>query len=288
MPYIGAHISISGGMEKALFKGKRLGCEVVQIFTHNTSSWYMKPISSEQLELFEKAKKETKVIPVSVHVGYLINLASFEDKIWKNSVNALKKEIQRAELLGIPYVVMHPGAHKGVGEKEGIKRISEGLKEVISETSQKTKILLETTAGQGTSIGYRFEHLSEIMERVNSPNRMGICLDTCHIFSAGYDFRTKEQYEALIRELERIIGIDYVFLIHINDSKKECGSRVDRHMHIGKGKIGEKGLAYFLKDNRFKEVPFIIETPKEKYGKGIDYDIINLQRLKQIIRGERL
>jgi deoxyribonuclease-4 len=286
MPYIGAHMPISGGMEKALYEGKRLGCEVVQIFTHNTNSWYMKPISSEQLELFEDAKKKTKVIPVSVHVGYLINIASSENRIWKNSVNALKKEVQRAELLGIPYVVMHPGAHKGAGEKEGIKRISEGLKEVIFDTSQKTRILLETTAGQGTSIGYRFEHLSEIIEKVAVPERMGVCLDTCHIFSAGYDFRTQEQYEALMEELEKLIGIDYVFLIHINDSKKECGSRVDRHMHIGKGKIGEKGLGFFLKDNRFKDISFIIETPKEKDENGVDYDIINLQRLRQIIKGE--
>ncbi len=275
---------ISGGMEKALFEGKRVGCEVIQIFTHNTNTWHMKPISSEQLELFENAKKETKVIPISVHVGYLINLASPEDRIWKRSVNALKKEIQRAELLGIPYVVMHPGAHKGAGEENGIRKIAEGLKEVISDSSQNTKILLETTAGQGTSIGYRFEHLAEIMEKVGIPERIGICLDTCHIFSAGYDFRTEEQYEALIKELEKLIGIDYVFLIHMNDSKKECGSRVDRHMHIGKGKIGEKGLSYFLKDNRFKEIPFIIETPKGKDEKGIDYDIINLQKLRQILK----
>ena len=275
---------ISGGMEKALFEGKRVGCEVIQIFTHNTNTWHMKPISSEQLELFEKAKKETKVIPISVHVGYLINLASPEDRIWKRSVNALKKEIQRAKLLGIPYVVMHPGAHKGAGEENGIRKIAEGLKEVISDSPQNTKILLETTAGQGTSIGYRFEHLAEIMEKVGIPERIGICLDTCHIFSAGYDFRTEEQYEALIEELEKLIGIDYVFLIHMNDSKKECGSRVDRHMHIGKGKIGEKGLSYFLKDNRFKETPFIIETPKGKDEKGIDYDIINLQKLRQILK----
>ena len=275
---------ISGGMEKALFEGKRVGCEVIQIFTHNTNTWHMKPISSEQLELFEKAKKETKVIPISVHVGYLINIASPEDRIWKRSVNALKKEIQRAELLGIPYVVMHPGAHKGAGEENGIRKIAEGLKEVISDSSQNTKILLETTAGQGTSIGYRFEHLAEIMEKISIPERIGICLDTCHIFSAGYDFRTEEQYEALIEELEKLVGIDYVFLIHMNDSKKECGSRVDRHMHIGKGKIGEKGLSYFLKDNRFKETPFIIETPKGKDEKGIDYDIINLQKLRQILK----
>lgn len=287
MPKLGAHIPISKGLEKALFEGKRIGCEVIQIFTHNANSWYMKPLSKEQIELFERAKEETKIKPISVHVGYLINVASPEQRVWKNSVKALKKELERANKLKIPYVVMHPGSHKGAGEKKGIEKISMALKEVLNETEFNGRLLLETTAGQGTSIGYRFEHLADIIEKTGILEKLGICIDTCHIFAAGYDFREKDGYEKTIRELEKLIGLDYLFLFHINDSKKECGSRIDRHMHIGEGLIGIKGLSFFLKDKRFSKHPFIIETPKETDKNGIDYDIINLSRLKQILGEKR-
>ncbi len=285
MPYLGAHMSISGGMEKAFYRGKEAGCEVIQIFTHNTSSWYMKPLSQEQIDAFTKAREETGISPVAVHVGYLINIASPDDKIWKSSVSSLLKEVERAVMLNIPYVVMHPGSHKGAGEAYGIKRISEGLKRVIAETEE-ARILLETTAGQGTSIGYRFEHLADIIDMTGSRDRLGICLDTCHIFAAGYDFRTKEAYDAVMEKLERSIGLDYLFLFHVNDSKKALGSRVDRHMHIGEGMIGETGFAHLLKDHRFRDHAFIIETPKQKDEKGKDYDIINLERLRNIMRRE--
>lgn len=285
MPLLGAHMPISRGMEKAIYRGKELGCEVIQIFTHNTSSWYIKPIGKRQVELFIKARKETDVYPVAAHAGYLINIASPDNKIWKNSVNSFLKEVQRATKLNIPYVVMHPGSHKGAGEKYGIKRISEALKKIVAET-ERAKILLETTAGQGTSIGYKFEHLSDIIERTGQQDRLGICLDTCHILAAGYDFRTKRRYNALMDKLEKLIGLDYLFLFHLNDSKRGLGSRIDRHMHIGEGMIGKKGFAYFLRDSRFKNHAFIIETPKEKDEKGKDYDIINLKRLREIMRGE--
>lgn len=286
MPRLGAHMPISGGIEKALFKGKEIGCEVIQIFTHNTSSWYMKPLSQEQIDSFMKAKEETGIDVISAHVGYLINLASPDNRIWKMSIKALLKEVERAIKLKIPYVVMHPGSHKGSGEVQGIKRISDGLKNVLNQT-EGVKILLETTAGQGTSIGYRFEHLSDIIEKTGYESRLGICLDTCHIFAAGYDFRTKDAYNNLMKELENKIGLDYLFLFHLNDSKKELGSKVDRHMHIGEGMIGKKGFEYFLKDNRFKNHSFIIETPKEMDKNGKDYDIINFERLREIMRGKK-
>ena len=283
MPYIGAHMPISGGMEKALYRGKEIGCDVIQIFTHNTSSWYMRPLNQNQIDAFAEAQEKTGVKPISVHVGYLINVASSDNNIWKSSINSLKKEVERATMLNIPYVVMHPGSHKGAGEEYGIKRISEALRQVIKETGR-ARILLETTAGQGTSLGCKLEHLADIMEKTGYSDRLGICLDTCHIFAAGYDFRTKEAYNALMGKLEKLIGLDYLFLFHMNDSKKGLGSRVDRHMHIGEGMIGEKALSYFLKDVRFKYHPFIIETPKQKDEKGNDYDIINLKRLRKILR----
>ncbi len=285
MPILGAHMPISGGIEKAFFRGKEVGCNAIQIFTHNTNSWHIKSFTQEQIDKFIRAKEETGIVPVSVHVGYLINIASPEKRIWRNSVKALLTEIQRAMILTINYVVIHPGAHKGAGELYGIKKIVEGLKEVIEKT-ENTKILLETTAGQGTTIGYKLEHLADIINMTGYKNRLGICLDTCHIFAAGYDFRTKEKYEKLIYELERTIGLNYLFLFHINDSKKELGSRIDRHMHIGEGMIGYKGLSFFLRDNRFKNHIFIIETPKGKNKKGQDYDIVNLHRLNNLIRGK--
>ena len=280
MPYLGAHMPISDGIESSLYEGKRIGCDVIQIFTHGTTSWYVKSLTEEKIEAFKRARKETGIIPVSVHVVYLINIASSEKRIWRNSVNLLKKEIERTEALDIPYVVMHPGSHKGAGEDKGIENIVRGLKKVIEETSDKVKILLETTAGQGTSIGYRFEQLAEIMEKVDS-ERIGICVDTCHIFAAGYDFRTKQGYERIINEIEDLIGLEYLLLFHVNDSKKDCGLRIDRHMHIGKGMIGKEAIGFFLKDRRFKNHPFILETPKED-----DYDIINLEILRQIIKGD--
>jgi len=216
----------------------------------------------------------------------LINLASPDEKIWDRSIRALLKE--PIELHGdrVSYLVMHPGSHRGSGEAQGIKRITDGLKIVIHQIED-VKILLETTAGQGTSIGYKFEHLADIIDKTGYKDRLGICIDTCHIFAAGYDFRTKEAYNSFINELENRIGLDYIFLFHINDSKKELGSKVDRHMHIGKGMIGIKGFKYFLKDKRFKNHSFIIETPKEKDENGKDYDIINLNTLREIIKEEK-
>ncbi len=277
---------ISEGLDRAVFKGKEIGCEVIQIFTHNTTSWKISPISEKEIELFEKAKKETGIEVVSAHAGYLINLASPERRIWNGSIRLMIKEIERAKILKIPNLVLHPGSHKGSGEKEGIKKVAEALRRIISQTDT-VRILLETTAGQGTSIGYRLEHLQEIMERVGQTERLGICIDTCHVFCAGYDLRKKEGYEIFMKEVENRIGLDYLFLLHINDSKKECGSRIDRHAHIGEGRIGEDAFRYFLKDKRLKDVPFIIETPKQISKDGIDYDIINLEKLRKMRGDER-
>lgn len=281
MPLFGAHMSISGGLDQALIRGKKAGCQVIQIFTGNTSRWVTRKLQPAGICSFNKARADTSVEPVAAHAGYLINLASTRSEIRDKSFSALLDEMERAEALKIPYLVIHPGAHLGDGEEPGLRRISCALKKLLNKTPGfRLRILLETTAGQGTNLGYRFEHLAEILERSDAKERMGICLDTCHIFAAGYDFRTKETYEKLIKSFDDIIGLSYLKLLHINDSKKGLNSRIDRHEHLGYGLIGKEGISFFVKDPRLKDLPFIIETPKGKNDDGIDWDVSNLSFLR--------
>ena len=279
-------MSIAGGLEKALLRGKKRGCNVIQIFTRNSNRWDAKPLEKDEIGRFQEVQKETAVEPVSVHDSYLINLASPRRDVRERSVTALFDEIKRTEALNIPFLVMHPGAHLGEGEKVGIRRISEAFNRLFEALGRTpVTILLETTAGQGSSLGYRFEHIAEIIERVRQENRFGVCLDTCHVFAAGYDFRTPEKYEDLIEHFEKIVGLERLKLFHFNDSKRELGSRVDRHEHIGQGKIGKAGLTYFLRDGRFKDLPFLLETPKGKDSRGRDLDEVNLKLMRKILEG---
>jgi deoxyribonuclease-4 len=285
MPLLGAHMSISGGLYRAPLKGREAGCQAIQIFTRNRNRWRIKELSPKEIGLFHKACEETSIPVVAAHSSYLINLASTRHHVFEKSVHALVQELERAERLEIPYLVMHPGAHLGGGEKKGLVRIAGALNGVLERTSDyRVKILLETTAGQGTSLGYRLEHLAEILEMTESRDRLGICLDTCHAFAAGYDFRTVKAYRQFLKEFDRILGLDLLRLLHINDSKNGLGSRVDRHEHPGAGCIGLRAFSFFLNDPKLAHLPFLLETPKGKNKDGLDWDRVNLNILRNLIK----
>jgi len=278
-------MSIAGGPHKALYRGEEAGCQVIQIFTRYRVRWSAKKLSPAEIDAFHKGREELSVLPVAIHNSYLINLASPDSHVRKKSFSCLIKEIEWARHLEIPYLVMHPGSHMEKGENRGIKRIGDTLNRINDRTGDfKGKILLETTAGQGTNLGYQFEQLAEILARSDAKERMGVCLDTCHVFAAGYDFGSKRQYQEFINNFDRVIGLDRLMLIHINDSKRGLGSRVDRHEHPGKGRIGLNALAFLLNDPKFADHPFLLETPKGKNEKGEDLDIVNLNILKGLIK----
>jgi deoxyribonuclease-4 len=285
MPLLGAHMSISGGLYRAPLKGRKVGCQAIQIFTRNQIQWNSKELSTKEIDLFHKACEETAIPVVAAHSSYLINLASPRSRIFEKSIHALLQEMVRVERLGIPYLVMHPGAHMGGGENKGLKQIAGALNGLLERTNDyHVKILLETTAGQGTSLGYRLEHLAEILEMAECQDRLGICLDTCHAFAAGYDFRTVKAYRQFLQEFDRILGLARLGLFHLNDSKNGLGSKVDRHEHPGAGCIGLKAFSFFLNDPKLAHLPFLIETPKGKNKRGQDWDSINLNLLKSLIK----
>jgi deoxyribonuclease IV len=279
MRSIGVHLSISGGMHCALEKAHELRIQAVQIFLKNSNRWVARPYTDEEIRLFNDAKSRYPGIAIFAHTGYLINLAG-EGDTHKKSIQALADELGRASQLDIEYLVLHPGSHGGRGIEQGIDRIAESLNLVL-DRKHKTMVLLETTAGQGASIGHRFEHLASIIDRVAHKSRMGVCLDTCHVFAAGYDISEKKSFDAVFSEFDSIIGLDRLRLIHINDSKRECGSRVDRHEHIGKGRIGTAGFTLILNSSRLKKVPCVLETPKFDDDKA---DRQNLKLLRRLIK----
>ena len=281
-PLLEAHLSIAKGLHHALYKAKAYGCTVLQIFTKNANTWKERTLAQDEIDRFDQARKKTGIIEIASHASYLINLATFERKKHDMSCNALVNEMVRSSALGIPFVVLHPGAHMGKGEKQGIEKIADSINDIFEQTHGiKTRLLLETTAGQGSGIGYIFEQLAAIMKKIENKNRFGICLDTSHIFAAGYDIRTKESYLKTIKAFDMIIGIKNLFVIHLNDSKKALGSRVDRHEHIGEGYIGMNLFKLLMNDRRFRDVPKIIETPKLKGRR--DADKMNLKRLRTMI-----
>ncbi len=284
MPLLGAHTSIAGGLDRAFFRGREAGCKVIQIFTRNANRWNSEPLSAGQIDAFHRAREETAIEAVAAHDSYLINLASPRRDLRERSFNALLEEIRRAEALAIPFLVMHPGSHRGAGEDTGLRWVSGALNRIYEcRPSSRVRILLETTAGQGTSLGYCFEHLAEIMAQTDVRERLGVCVDTCHIFAAGYDFRAPKAYAELINRFDSTVGMDQLKLLHINDAKKGLGSRVDRHEHPGYGLIGKEALSFFLRDPNFKRLPFLIETPKGVDEKGLDWDLKNLRTLRHLM-----
>jgi len=275
---VGAHISISGGHHLAFERGEAIGCTAMQIFTKNATQWRAKPIPQEQADLFRKARGESAIDAVIAHDTYLINLAAPDEEKWAKSKAAFLDEMERCALLGVTGLVMHPGAHLGEGEEKGLERICRAFREIFAEAPDGVTVLLENTAGQGSYLGNRFEHLAAIMEGVPE-GRFGICFDTCHAFAAGYDLSTLEGYEAVMAEFDRIVGLDKLRAFHVNDSMKGCGSRVDRHEHIGQGTIGREAFSLLMRDERFLTIPKILETPG---GEEVDMDVVNIALLREL------
>ncbi len=283
MILLGAHFSIAGGLHKAVYSAHDHGCTTLQIFTKNANAWKERTLTDRDIEQFDVARKKSGIKSICSHTSYLINLASPERRKYERSVKALEYELVRASQLSVPYVIMHPGSHMGTGEDEGLGRIARGINTIFDRTPNITcRLLLETTAGQGSNLGYTFEQLAHISDMVEARERIGICLDTCHVFAAGYDLRTKTAYQETMQAFDRVIGLDRLCVIHLNDAKKGLGSRIDRHEHIGEGAIGIDAFSFILNDPQLKRLPKILETPKKKGP--IDYDRMNLNRLRSLIR----
>ncbi len=283
-PKFGAHMSIAGGHYKAVLAASALGMNCLQLFTKSNNQWNAKPIGEADISAFREALQTTGIVDLVAHNSYLINLGSPVDELWRKSIDAMVVEIERAEALGIGDLVAHPGAHVGSGEEAALTRIAQGLDEIHKRTrGVRVRIDLETTAGQGTCLGAKFEHLEAILQRVNEPELLGICVDTCHVFAAGYALATREQYNDMMETLDRTVGLARVRVWHLNDSKKACGSRVDRHEGIGKGQMGLEPFAWIVNDPRFSELPKILETPKGTEA-GEDLDAINLRALRQLVQ----
>jgi deoxyribonuclease-4 len=275
---LGAHMSIAGGVYNSLLSGKELGCTTIQIFTKNANQWKARELTLEEIEKFKQLQNETQIYPIVAHDSYLINIASKDKELLKKSRGSLLFELNRTEMLGLQYLVMHPGSNPD--EADGIKRIADSLDWVHSNAPDyKAKICLETTAGQGNTLGHKFEQIAEIIDLVNPKNRLGVCYDTAHTFAAGYDIRTKNAYEETFKKFDKIIGLKKLLVIHLNDSKKDLGTRVDRHEHIGKGFIGLEAFRIIMNDPRFKNIPKILETPKEG-----EMDKRNLKILRNLVK----
>lgn len=276
----GAHMSTSGGAWKALQRGRSISCETVQLFVKNNMQWFGKPISPADADLFKKERTDKTISAVFGHTGYLINLGGPDGENRERSIQSLIQEIEFAHALGLPFLVMHPGAHLGSGEQTCVRQIAKGLNTVFAATKNSAvKIALENTAGQGTCLGHRISHLASIFDAVDRPERLGICLDTAHFFAAGYDVREKKGWDDAIGEVQTLLGIEQILAFHLNDSKTDLGSRVDRHAHIGQGKIGREAFRHIINDPRFNHHPGCLETPKSE---DLHEDVENLEVLRSL------
>jgi deoxyribonuclease-4 len=284
MPLLGAHTSIAGGYYKAVEEAHRIGADVVQVFTKNASQWRAKPIGDEEVALFAGALHERKIAHPVSHASYLINLASPVELLREKSIEAMIVELQRADQLGIPYVIVHPGASLTLSSEEGLALVATSIDEIHRRAPKtKAQITLELTAGQGSCLGCSLAHLAGIVEQVRRGERVGVCVDTCHAFAAGVDLRDRKIYLAFWREFDERLGLDRLKAIHLNDSKRELGSRVDRHEHIGRGQLGPEAFRHILKDRRLRSVPMYLETKKGVH-EGEEWDVINLRTLRELAR----
>lgn len=278
---LGAHMSVAGGVHTAFARGASIGCTAMQVFVKNNNQWLGKPQTDEDIAKYKTGEAKTTIAPVVAHAAYLINLCATNTDTLKKSRNAFVDELKRCEAFGIKALIFHPGAHLGAGEAEGIKRIAESLNIIHEKTKNvATLTTLEGTAGQGSAIGYRFEHLRGIIDFVDEKNRMAACLDTCHLFAAGYNISTEVGWNDTIEQFDEIIGLNRLVAIHTNDSKKELGSRVDRHEHIGKGLIGLTGFRMLMNDERLAHVPKILETEKSD---DMHEDVENMNALRSLL-----
>jgi deoxyribonuclease-4 len=279
---LGAHMSTSGGVHTAVDRATSIGCTALQVFTKNNNQWNAKPLTDDDIQNYKRKIAEASIAPVLAHDSYLINLCATNPDILKKSRAALIDELTRCEQLGIQLLNFHPGAHGGAGEEEGIKKIIESLNIAHNETKSFNVLsVVEATAGQGTAIGHKFEHLEKIINGVDEPKRMAVCIDICHIFAAGYELRTEEGYAKTFREFDDVVGLDHIAAFHVNDSKKGFGAHVDRHEHIGKGMIGTQGFAFLMNDKRFAGIPKILETPKSE---DLHEDVENLEVLRALVK----
>ncbi|MFQ5743225.1 MAG: deoxyribonuclease IV [Acidobacteriota bacterium] len=278
----GAHMSIAGGIDRSVGRAEAAGCEALQIFTKSARQWAAKPLTEDQVHAFRRQRAEAGIAPVVAHASYLINLASGDDRLWERSTDSCAMELGRCRELGLDGLVLHPGAHGGDGEKAGLGRVARALERIFRHAPEGPKLLLETTAGQGTALGGRLQHLRWLLDRFED-NRAGVCLDTCHLHAAGYALGTPEACAATLSRIDGIVGFNRVEAIHCNDSLGEAGSHLDRHAHIGTGTIGERGFAALLADPRLDGLPALLETPKDEKG---EWDRANLARLRALHRGE--
>ena len=285
MRILGAHMSIEGGVHRAVERGAAAGCEAVQIFTKSSNQWRARPLGDEEVGLFRERQIEHGVSPVVAHDSYLINLASPDPALHRRSCAAFEEEIDRCDLLGLPCLVIHPGAHMGAGEEAAFDRIASAMNAAFAaRPASRTRVLLENTAGMGTVVGHRFEHLRAILDRLDDPLRAGVCFDTCHAFAAGYDIGREEGYRRVFEEFDRIVGLQQVRVFHLNDSKKGLGCRLDRHEQIGCGALGAEPFWCLLNDPRWEGLPMLLETPK---GEDLAEDRINLALLRSQIGAPR-
>jgi deoxyribonuclease-4 len=282
MPLFGAHMSIAGGLHNSLLAAQAHGCNTVQLFTKNSNQWDARDLTAEEIRLFRQTLRRTHLRFPMAHDSYLINLASPKDALYRRSLEAFVVELRRAEQLGLRYLVAHPGAFIDSDEQTGLARVARALDEVHARCPGfRVRILLENTAGQGTNLGHRFEHLAEIFARVADPKRLGVCFDTCHVFAAGYPLAPLAEYRATMRHFERVVGLRRLCAFHLNDSLKPLGSRVDRHAHIGRGHLGMEPFRLLVNDRRFRTRPMVLETPKEEGDEG-DMDAVNLRVLRML------
>ncbi len=289
---LGAQVSSAGGLNKAFQRGDDIGCDSIMIFTKSNRQWKAKPLTDNDIDDFKDAANEyAHIFPVAVHASYLINIGSSEDALWEKSYQALKVEVDRCEDLGIPFLTIHPGAYIKADEKAGLNNIARALRRLLEETAgYQTTVCLETMAGTGTTLGFRFEHLAQLLEdrqAGQTMGRLGVCFDTCHVLAAGYDIRSPEAYEATMSEFDRLIGLEQIKCFHLNDSQYELGARKDRHAHIGEGAVGLSGFENFVNDSRWTDHPAHLETNKTKEddeGNEIEMDPVNLATLRKLIR----
>jgi len=278
---LGAHMSIGGGVHMAIQRARSIGCTTMQIFVKNNMQWLARPLTRREIGAFLNHSQRHELLSIFAHANYLINLAATNPQFHANSLRSLSEELIRADQLKLPFLVLHPGAHLGAGEEAGLEKIIESIDHVFSRIPKiKTRIALETTAGQGSCLGSKFEHLAYIISRVREPERLCVCLDTAHIFAAGYDIGSESAVRKTFREFDRVILRDRLVAIHVNDSKTARGSRVDRHEHIGRGKIGLEAFRIIMRDHRFRKIPKVLETPK---GKDLREDVENLKTLRGLI-----
>jgi len=294
MPRLGAHLSIAGGLPRAVDRAEASGCEALQIFTKSAGQWRARELPPEEIALFKRRVRQTKIRPVVAHNSYLINLAAADPALRRRSIDSLRDELDRAEALGLDGLVMHPGSYTSGTETGGLRLIADGLAEILaSRPGGSTRILLEHTAGQGTNLGHRFEHLAEIIDLLGGSPRLGVCLDTCHLLVAGYDICSEQGYQDTFRQFGAIVGFSRLKAFHMNDSKKPCMSRVDRHEHIGKGCLGLAPFRRIVNDPRFAKLPMLLETPKldtpqSRRLSDIDpLDRMNLDALRRLIQSPK-